>query len=508
MSQLLSLDYGTSSVKVGLFDTDRHELVAVTSAEYPIYQPQPNIAEQDPNDWWQATTQAVRRCVSQIDSRHILAIGLTGQMHGFVPLDASHLPLSRAIIWADQRSADVIPKMLSLIDEATYLSIAGTTPVAGFMASSLFWLRDNQPALLDSMHQVLFPKDWIRFQLTGDLATDPSDASASGFFNIRKESWSDELIPELGLPSHIFPTVQASASQAGILRQDVADEWGIAQHIPVITGCADQPAQALTNGLINMGKASITIGTGGQVFVPFEIGDDFAGDARVHVFNHAVPNRHYVLGAILSAGLALRWCRNLFGLGNNPDAYQILSQEASQVPIGAEGLLFLPHLVGERTPHMDASARGAFVGLGYHHTRGHMARAIMEGVAFALRQTLEVCLSLTPPIESLICSGGALESDVWRGILVDVLGMSLIPSAIQEQTTVGSALLAGIGMGLYDTFESAVNSLPAKRTVVTPNMDNHHRYNTLYEQYRGLYPTLKTDFHRLHHFSLEFASTN
>lgn len=502
---LLAIDIGTSSAKAIVFDPATARILAVAGQEYPIQRPALDRAEQNPGDWWGAVTQIVGRITSDVDASAITAIGLTGQMHGTLLLDAGHHPLHPAIIWADQRSASVTAEVVSGLGEERFISTTGTMPAAGFMAATLVWLARHEPGLLEKADTVILPKDYVRLKLTGEVATDISDAAATALFDVRNGRWSDVVIGSLGLPDHIFPEVLGSSDVAGTLTHEAASVLGLTPGIPVVAGCADQPAQALANGLIAPGTAAVTTGTGGQVFVPLALdtGDLLPADKRLHVFNHAAPGRWYVLGAILAAGLALRWLRGIVGLKGHPDAYAILSAEAGAVPLGAEGLVFLPYLVGERTPHMDPLARGAFVGLAERHTRGHLARAVMEGVAFALRQTLEISLSVGDPVASIIVAGGGAESDVWRGIQADVFGLPLRRTLQPEQTCVGAALLAGAGTGYYRDLEEAVASAARHGPPTDPDPIRHERYNALYAMFCDLYPHLRDDFHHLTSFSLE-----
>lgn len=505
MALLLAIDIGTSSAKAVLFDSDSAQLVAVASEEYPLSQPVPDHAEQNPSDWWLSTVSVVGQCVVQADGREIDAIGLTGQMHGFVPLGSRYEVLHPAIIWADSRSGQEAQQMIDQIGAEKYAAIAGTLPAAGFMGSTLMWLRQHDRHLLDRTSVVLFPKDFVRMKLTGEIATDVSDAAASGLFDVTQAVWSDTILDALNLKRSIFPRVLESAQIAGKLTSQAADALGLKPGIPVIAGCADQPAQALANGLITPGMASVTTGSGGQVCVPLYLtaGQPVPTDPRLHVFNHAVPEKHYILGAILAAGLSLRWLRNTLGMQSDPDAYPTLSAEAGRIAPGAEGLIFLPYLMGERTPHMDAMARGGFIGLRYHHGRGHLARAVMEGVAFALRQTLEISLKLGGiTVEHLLVAGGGVEkSTVWRQIQTDVFGLPTRKNLLKEQTCIGAALLAGIGTGVYASYEAAAATVIQQDTPVEPDLQRHQQYNALYQQFLELYPRLRADFHQLSAFS-------
>lgn len=497
MPHLLAIDIGTSSAKAILFDTDMARIIAHAGHEYPVDKPSPDRAEQHPESWWQAVQVCVRQVMQHADS--IAAIGLTGQMHGTVLLGADANPVAPAIIWADQRSKTSVDALIDAFGEDHYASIAGTLPATGFMVATLHWLRQHQPDVLDTAQTVILPKDYIRLKLTDTRGTDISDAASTGLLDVMRGQWLPEIIQFLDVSPDLFPTIDPAAQVIGELTDTAAQALGLPAGIPVVAGCADQPAQALANGLLSPGIAAVTIGTGGQVFVPLRHTSDSAlpTDARLHVFNHVVPQTWYVLGAILSAGSALRWLRNLTGLASTQDAYAILSAEASDVPPGANGLLFQPYLSGERTPHMDPLARGSFIGLSAYHTRGHLARAVMEGVTFALRQTLDISLGLAGDVEKIVIAGGGADSALWRQIQADVFGVPLQRSIQSEQTCMGAAMLAGIGTAVYASYDAAAAQVVQRGEITEPNSSNQARYNELYAQFVELYPTLKEHFHRL-----------
>lgn len=492
---LLGIDVGTSSVKAVIFDPHDGRLIAAAAHEVPMHHPAPDRAEQDPADWWNAAVIAVRRARTAANGADISAIGLCGQMHGFAPLDANHQPIQRAIIWADQRSAAESAALIERFGADAFARIAGTLPAAGFMVSTLAWLRRHEPRTLDKARTLVLPKDYVRLMLTGEVATDISDAAATGVFDVLLKTWSAAIIHELDVPRSLFPTALESSALAGTLTAAAADALGLRAGIPVAAGCADQPAQALANGLIAPGRASVTVGSGGQVFTPVLALTNgqisLKTDPRLHVFNHAVPGVWYILGAILSAGLSLRWLRDLFGTD-----YPALGAAAAAVPPGAQGLIFLPYLSGERTPHMDAYARGAFIGLKPMHGRGHLARAIMEGVAFAMRDALDISLSLGGSAEYIITAGNGMESDVWRGIVADVVGVPLRRAAQTEATGIGAALLAGIASGVYASPADAARTAHYGG-ITEPDLSRHAHYDALYREYQSLYPRLKPSFHRL-----------
>ena len=502
MSHLLGLDLGTSSAKAMLFNPNTRRPVAVAGHEYPVNKPAPNHAEQDPETWWQAIVNIVRRVTAQAQHPPITAISFSGQMHGTVLLNAQNQPLHPAIIWADQRSAAECTQLIDTLGREKYAALTGTLPAVGFMGPTLLWLARHQPDLLAQARHVVLPKDYIRLKMTGKIATDVSDAASTAIFNIHRNTWADAILQHVDLPPEILPPVLASTAVAGQLTPHAAEELGLQAGIPIIAGCADQPAQAIGNGIIAPGKASVTTGSGGQVFTPLSPSNGpLPTDPRLHVFNHAVPNMWYGMGAILSAGLSLRWLRDLTGLQHNPNAYATLSAEAADVPPGANGLIFLPYLSGERTPHMDPLARGSFIGLTHYHQRGHLARAVMEGVAMALRQALEINLLLGGRVEIIIAAGGGAESAVWRQIQADVFGLPLRQSLLGEQASVGAALLAGVGAGVYANLEEACVGVVEYGPITSPDEVTHSRYNELYVRFTELYPRLREDFHWLSGFS-------
>lgn len=499
MSYLLGIDLGTSSLKAALFDVERAQIAALAAEEYPVQHPAPDAAEQSPEAWWQAACRTVQRALQGVDRGRVRAIGLSGQMHGTVLLDSAARPLRPAIIWADGRSSAQVERLLEHFGESEWLETAGTLPATGFAAATLAWLAEHEPASLERARHFLLPKDYLRLRLTGELGSEPSDAASTALLDIRAARWSERLIDGLGLPRVLFPPLHQSAELVGRLRAESAEALGLPAGVPVVAGCADQAAQALANNVLARGIASVTLGSGGQVFVPQALSAQgaLATDARVHVFNHALPERWYVLGAILSAGLSLRWLRDLLGWADDPNAYARLSDAAQSAPRGAAGLLFLPYLLGERTPLRDPKARGVFIGLSYQHTLAHMARAVMEGVAFALRQALEVSFELAGRAEQVVLAGGGAQSAIWRRIQADIYGIPLRPSLLQEQACVGAALLAGVGCGLYAELAQACAAATRLGDPLEPEPSAQADYEARYAQFQALYGRLQQDMHQL-----------
>ncbi|MBE0690401.1 MAG: xylulokinase, partial [Anaerolineae bacterium] len=330
------------------------------------------------------------------------------------------------------------------------------------------------------------------------IGTDFSDAAGSGIYNVQGHAWGDNIVAAAQLPGALLPKARLASDIVGELQQDAAEALGLRAGIPVVAGCGDQPAQAVANGLIAPGVASVSIGSGGQVFIPVRSPDgELKTDPRCHVFNHAIPDMFFILSAILSAGLSLRWLRGVLQMSDEDVSYTVLNQEAAQVAAGADGLIFQPYLYGERTPHMDAYARGSFIGLSYYHTRGHLARAVMEGVAFAMRQALDVGLSISDPVESVIGAGGGMQVPFMRQLVADVLGLPVKMTPMTEHAGVGAAWLAGIGAGVYRDAEDASARNLVYETLAEPDSAKRALYDERFEQFKALYPLLRDEFHRL-----------
>jgi xylulokinase len=482
MAALLGIDLGTSAVKAVVIDEDSRVLGTGTR-EIPMEVPEPKRAEQDPAQWWSNTVFAVRAALHDAGITHVSAIGLDGHMHGVTLLDASHRPVGRSITWADQRSADLVEEIEADVGTATFLTISGTRPAAGFMAPTLAWLARHDPGRLDASAVALLPKDYLRLRLTGEAASDVSDASATALFDIAERRWSERLCQALRLPTRLLPPLLGSADLAGDLLPEAAQELGLRPGIPVVAGSADQPAQAVANGLLRRGHGSVTLGTGGQILCATDapLADP---EGRIHTFCHAVPSRWYQLGATLSAGLSLRWLRDRLRL-TSADPYARLDRLAASVPPGAGGLVFLPYLVGERSPIMDPGATGAFVGLTLGHRRAHLARAVLEGVACSLRATRDAVVDAGGgAADGWLATGNGLASPLWRSIVADVFGESLAYVAAPERTGVGAALIAGIGVGIYADYEDAAAAARPPLLATEPEPARVAAYEEVYERYR------------------------
>lgn len=490
MPALLGVDLGTSAVKAVVID-ETGAIVGTGTREISMEVPEPGRAEQDPGAWWSNATMAVRAAVHEAGTNDIAGIGIDGHMHGFALLDRDGLPIGRAITWADQRSASLIPEIEERIGISTFLAVAGTRPAAGFMAPSMVWLQHHDPGRLDQADVAVMPKDYLRYRMTGEVATDVSDASATALFDIAARTWSVELCRRLDVPDRLLPPLLDSADRAGVLSDSAAAELGLRPGIPIAAGSADQPAQAIANGLLGPGNGSVTLGTGGQIMVATDrpMSDP---QGRIHTFCHALPDRWYQLGATLSAGMSLRWLRDRLRLGmDNP--YAAMDRLATDVPAGADGLIFLPYLVGERSPIMDPTATGAFLGLTLHHRRAHLARSVLEGVAFSLRATRDAVRDAGGDCDRWLATGNGLASTLWRGILADVFGEPLSFVDARERSGVGAALLGGIAAGVYSGFEQASEAARPPLRTTEPDLERVERYSEVYARYVRLSALLLTD---------------
>lgn len=485
---LAGIDIGTSGVKAALFLADGR-LLAVSTQEYPMHTPQPGWAEQDPQDWVTGALSGLQKVLAEVDVRpeRVAAVGITGQMHSLVCLDAADRPLRPAIIWADRRSAAQVTQAQAEIG-GRLLVWCGNPIATGFMLTSWAWLRQHEPQTAAAARTLLLPKDYVRLHLTGELASEPSDASSTLLFDVFRREWSDPLLDWAGLRRDQLPPLLSSAEVAGRLRPQAAAACGLPAGTPVICGASDQAAQAVGQGVIAPGTASVTIGTGGQVFAPL-LRPEADPQLRLHLFCHALPDRWHLEAAMLSAGLALRWLRDRFAPGSS---YAELADAAAQVQAAAEGLFFLPYLSGERSPHMDPQAKATFIGLELRHTRAHLVRAVMEGVVFALRQNLALMETITGRLEPLVVSGGAVRHPLWLRLLTDILDRRLSISVVEEASVSGAALLGGVGAGLFTDVGAALQqrTLPPPEEI-QPNPAAVERYRPAYEQFCRLYPALR-----------------
>lgn len=499
MAYLLGIDIGTSGTKVIAID-ETGKVAATASAEYPLSTPRPLWAEQRAEDWWEATCSCVKRVLEIVPAEEVAGVGLSGQMHGLVMLDEAGDVLRPAILWCDQRTQAQCDYITDVVGQETLTAETCNPVLTGFQAPKIIWVRDNEPKIYERARHFLLPKDYIRYKLTGEFATEVSDASGTSLLNVPKRQWSEVVLEKLQIPIEYLPKVYESFEVSGQITELGANATNLKVGTPVVGGGGDQAAGAVGNGIVRSGIISVATGTSGVVFA-FADAPTIDPSLRVHTFCHAVPNKWHVMGVMLSAGGSLRWYRDTLSAPESRvaglmkiDPYELITREANAVPAGSEGLLFLPYLTGERTPHPDPQARGGFIGLTVRHNKAHMARAVLEGVAYGLRDSLAILQDMNISIGNVRASGGGARSDVWRQIQADVFNFPLSTINVDEGPALGVALLAGVGAGLYASVEEACSSV-IKVTSSTPVIQkNAEIYEKYYSVYRALYPALKDQF--------------
>ncbi|MFN0136843.1 MAG: xylulokinase [Phycisphaerae bacterium] len=497
----LGIDLGTSGVKVLLIRRDG-SVCAETTREYPISAPQPLWSEQNPLEWADATAAAIRAVLAdaKITGDRIAAIGLSGQMHGLVLLDANGEPLRSAILWNDQRTAVECDEITRRVGSQRVLELTGNPILTGFTAPKLAWVRKHEPAVWSGIARVLLPKDYIRYRLSGEFATDVSDASGMSLLDVGRRMWSDEVCAALDVPRGWLATVYESHEISARTRGEFARAAGLPDGVPIVAGAGDQAAGAIGCGLVDEGPISVTIGTSGVVFA---VSDAYRVEpnGRLHAFCHAAAGKWHLMGVMLSAGGSLRWYRDTLcaaqvaeATKQSRDAYELITDEAATVAPGCDGLTFLPYLTGERTPHADPLARGAFVGLSARHTHAHLSRSVLEGVTFGLRDSVELMRSAGVAIGELRVSGGGARSELWRQMIADVLGAPVFTAATERGAAYGAALLAAVGAGWSESVAAATRACVKMTPRETPGTETRAAYEQAYARFRDLYPILKPHF--------------
>ena len=492
MSVLLGLDVGTGGARAVAVD-EAGNLIAEASSEYPLHSPRPGWTELDPEDWWRGAKEALGSVAAELGEAGdgILGLGLTGQMHGSVFLDPSDEVIRPALLWNDQRTHEQCAQITDKVGEGRLISIAGNPALTGFQAPKVLWLRDEEPENYARVSSILLPKDYVRLRLTGERATDASDAAGTLLLDMGQRDWSREILNALELPSEWMPEVYEGPEATGELSRGVAEDLDLPPGIPVAAGGGDNAAAAVGVGVVEGGLLSSSVGTSGVLFAPTE---GFTPDpsGRIHAFCHAVPDAYHLMGVTLSAGGSLRWWRETLG-----EDYDRLVRDASRVEAGAEGLLFLPYLSGERTPHLDPLARGAFVGLTGRHGLVHMTRAVMEGVVFSLRDSLGILRELGVPVDQVRATGGGARSALWRELQADIYGVPIHRTTADEGPAHGAALLGGVAAGLYRDVDEACSTVRLRDEVTEPDPERMKVYAELYDVYRSLYPATREAMHRL-----------
>jgi xylulokinase len=497
----IGIDVGTSSIKALLVD-ENGKVLASSNPEYPFQTPAPLQAETDPEVWWDATCRALRELVGKTDASSIAGVGLTGQMHGLVLLDNKGNPLRPCIMWNDQRSFKECEEMTAAVGDVDVLRITGNPILAGFTAPKLRWVEKHEPEVFSKVNKVLLPKDFIRYRLTGEFYSDVSDASGTSMLNVGERKWSNEILSAMGWSRAWLPEVTESTVASAQVSADASSLTGLAAGTPVIAGAGDQAAQAVGCGIVHEGRVSATLGTSGVVFAQ---SDQYRvePEGKLHAFCHAVPGKWHLMGVMLSAAGSFQWYKNQLGVEEKNmedrgegNAYDLLTQGAAKVDPGCEGLVFLPYLSGERTPHPDPHARGAFVGLTLRHGKAHLSRAVLEGVSYGLKDSLSLMQDLGVHPAKVILSGGGARSALWKQMLSDIFGTPCCLVNATEGAAYGAALLAAVGCdGITSVEEGA--KLWVKETEQIEVGPNHPQYHKIYQVYRGLYPSLKGSFGQL-----------
>lgn len=489
MRCLLGLDVSTTATKALVCD-ERGAVVAVASHDYTYDTPQPLWSEQDPGLWWEGATTSIRTALAAagIGGDRIGAIGLTGQMHGLVLLDAAGRVLRPAILWNDQRTAAECDEIRRRVGAERLIAITGNDALTGFTAPKVLWVRRHEPDVYGRARHLLLPKDYVRYRLSGGFAMDVADAAGTLLVDLRARTWSSDVLAALDIPAGWLPPLSEGPTITGQLTPEAAEATGLKAGTPIVAGGGDQAAQAVGVGAVREGIVALTLGTSGVVFAATDQ-PRVEPRGRLHAFCHAVPGRWHLMGVMLSAAGSLRWYRDTIAPGT---PYPDLLAPAAGVAPGSEGLLFLPYLTGERTPHPDPLARGAFVGLTVRHTRAHLTRAVLEGVAFGLRDGFDLMRDAgLAAIDQVRVSGGGARSPLWQQILADVLGTELVTVNTTEGAAYGAALLAGVGAGAWPDVDAACDACVKTTGRVAPLADNLEYYAGCHARYRQLYPALK-----------------
>lgn len=504
MNYLLGIDLGTSAVKTVLFD-ENGAVIASASQDYPLYQPENGWAEQEPEDWKQAVLATLKRVKenSGVSADEIKGIGLSGQMHGLVMLDEAGKALRPSIIWCDQRTALEVEEMLRIMPRERWIEITANPPLTGWTAAKILWVKKHEPELYSRCRHILLPKDYIRYVLTGDFATEVSDASGMQLLDVPGRCWSKEVLDKLEIEPSLLGRVYESYQVTGRLLPDVAASVGLSADTQVVGGAGDNAAAAVGTGVVQRGKAFTTIGTSGVVFAHSdEVTIDPGG--RVHTCCSAVPGAWHVMGVTQAAGLSLKWFRDNFcqdyaeraeELGI--DVYELINQDIASIPAGSDRLIYLPYLMGERTPHTDPDCRGIFFGLSAMHTRAHLLRAVMEGVSYSLCDCNAVLKEMGLSVHDMMACGGGARSRIWRQMLADLYRCDVGTVQQTEGPALGAAILAGVGCGIYDSVQSACEKLIAKAEGTGPKEESATIYAGYHELYDELYENLKNSYKKL-----------
>ncbi len=504
MAYVIGVDCGTSGTKTVLFD-ESGKVIASKTIEYPMYQPKNGYAEQDPADWSNAMINTIKAVMAQsgVSKEDVKGVGISGQMHGLVMLDKDGNVLRKSIIWCDQRTANEVEEMNKKLGEKKLIEITANPALTGWTAAKILWVKNNEPEIFEKCAHILLPKDYLRFILTGEFATEVSDASGMQLLNVPNRCWSDEVLSALEIDKSLLGKVYESCEVTGEVTAEMAELTGLKKGTIVVGGAGDNAAAAVGTGVVEDGKAFTTIGTSGVVFAhTSSISIDPKG--RVHTCCAAVPNSWHVMGVTQGAGLSLKWFRDNFCNAEKEtaslmgvDEYYLMDKEAETVPVGANRLLYLPYLMGERTPHLDPDARGVFFGLSAMHSKKDMLRAVLEGVSYSLRDCVEVFREMNINVSDMMACGGGGTSPLWRSMLADLYNCPVKTVASKEGPALGVALLATVGAGIYSSVPEACKAVIKTDKTQEPIDENVPEYEKYYQLYREIYPALKASYKKL-----------
>lgn len=504
MEYLIGIDVGTSATKTVLFDK-KGNIIASASREYPLYQPHNGWAEQKPEDWRDAVIATVEEVVkkSGAGKDEVKGIGISGQMHGLVMLDEAENVIRPSIIWCDQRTGEEVEEMLEIMPRERWIEITANPPLTGWTAAKILWVRNHEPENYERCRHILLPKDYIRYILTGVFATEVSDASGMQLLDVPNRCWSDEVLEKLNIDKSLLGKVYESCEVTGTILPDIAEKTGLSTETKVVGGAGDNAAAAVGTGVVKDGTAFTTIGTSGVVFAhSSQVTIDPKG--RVHTCCAAVPGTWHVMGVTQAAGLSLKWFKDNFcqdyveeAVRQDVDVYDLINRDIANIPAGSDKLIYLPYLMGERTPHLDPDCRGVFFGLSAIHTKAHMLRAVMEGVSYSLSDCNDILKEMGIDVDSMMACGGGGKSPVWRQMLADLYDCSVNTVRQTEGPALGVAILAGVGCGIYESVEEACDELISEAQSTGADSSVVGKYKAYHELYKELYGNLKNSYKKL-----------
>lgn len=494
MAYIIGIDSSTTATKAILIN-EAGDVLGVASSEYSYETPHPLWSEQSPSLWWQGTVESIRAVLANtgVDPVQVRGIGLTGQMHGLVLLDEQGNILRPAILWNDQRTQSQCDEIHRIVGKEKFIQTTGNVALTGFTAPKVLWVKENEPDVFARANHLLLPKDYVRYKLTGEYAMDKADGAGTVLFDLKSRDWSDAILSLLDVPRAWMPRTFEGSEFTGYVTEEAAALTGLKLGTPVAAGGGDQAASAVGTGAVRAGVVSVSLGTSGVVFATTD-GPTIEPEGRLHAFCHSVPGKWHLMGVMLSAAGSLRWHRDTFAPGKS---YDELLAPLAAIPAGSDGLLFLPYLTGERTPHPDPLARGAFIGLTVRHSLPHLTHAVLEGVSFGLRDSFELMKSSgLENVTQVRVTGGGARSPLWKQILADILGADVVTVNTTEGAAYGAALLAATGAGIFSSVEAACDRTIQITGSVHPSRDRS-TYEKQYRLYRDLYPALTSTFNSL-----------